>query len=225
MSKAQTASELVESSARKLLPVEQALRSHRYLAAVEAGRVPRERLREFAGEQFSILQSDRRSFEHLARRYPEPPAGEFFTGMAQGEKRAFDHLLVLGEALGIDKDWLRLYEPHPICQAYPSYVASLALGGSRADVVLAFLVNLAAWRESCARMGSALRDAYGFDSDAVEFFDFFATPPADFADRALEVVDSGLAEGESEIEARRAARLLQAYELIYWDALAENAGV
>ncbi len=145
--------------------------------------------------------------------------------MAHGEQLALDKLLVLAGTIRADEEWLRRYEPHPICQAYPSYVASLALGGSRSDVVLAFVVNLAAWGESCARMARALRDAYHLGADAVAFFEFFATPPPDFKDRALAVLESGLAEGDSELEAQRAARLLQAYELIYWDALAESAGI
>ena len=211
MAEDQAVAELVSSTGRKLRPVEQALRSHRCLAALEDRRVSPAssfRFSRATGGASSIL-----------------PAGEFFTGMAQGEERAFDHLLVFAAALGIDEDWLYRYEPHPICQAYPSYVASLALGGSRADVVLAFVGNLAAWGENCGRMGSALRAAYDYDANAVAFFDFFATPPPEFEVRALEVIKSGLAKGESEVQARRAARLLQAYELIYWDALAEAAAI
>jgi hypothetical protein len=34
------------------------------------------------------------------------------------------------------------------------------------------------------------------------------------------VIDEGLAAGESPLRAKRAARLLQAYELMFWDALA-----
>ena len=52
---------------------------------------------------------------------------------------------------------LRRHEPLPAAQAYPAYVAWLALNGSRADVALAFLANLAAWGDNCARMAGALR--------------------------------------------------------------------
>lgn len=114
---------------------------------------------------------------------------------------------------------LRGYEPHPGAQAYPAFVAWLALNGSHADVVLAFLANLAIWGGNYAKVAAALREAYGASDDAVAFFDFFASPPADFEPRALEVLDEGLAAGDSPLLARRASRLLQAYELSFWEAL------
>ncbi len=56
----------------------------------------------------------------------------------------------------------------------------------------------------------------------MSFFDFFAVPPPRFEERALEVAAAGLAAGEELDRAVRAARLLQAYELLYWDTLAQG---
>lgn len=195
----------------ELAPVERSLAEHPYLAELEAGRVPRESLRAFAGEQRAIIASDRRSFEHLAHRFPQPPAGDFFREMAAGEAQALRLLEPFAAAVGLGAD----YEPLPGCQAYPAYVAWLALNGSPADVALAFLVNLERWGRSCARMRDALRPRYG--ADAVAFFDFFAAPPAGFEERALALIAPG-----EPASARRATRLLQAYELLYWDTLADG---
>ena len=52
------AQQLVEEIRRELDPVEQELRHHPYLAALETGRVRREDLTRFAGEQHHIIQSD-----------------------------------------------------------------------------------------------------------------------------------------------------------------------
>jgi hypothetical protein len=71
-------------------------------------------------------------------------------------------------------------------------------------------------------MAAALRDRYGLDDEAVAFFDFFAAPVPGFKERTLAVAAEGLADGDSAEQARRAARLLQAYELLYWDTLAEG---
>jgi hypothetical protein len=101
-------------------------------------------------------------------------------------------------------------------------VAWLALNGSRADVVLAFLAKLAAWGENCGRVAEAPRARYRASDEAVAFFEFFASPPADFERRALAVLAAGLGEGDSPERARRATRLLQAYELSFWDAMAEG---
>ena len=59
------AQQLVEEIRRELDPVEQELRRHPYLAALEARRVRREDLTRFAGEQHHIIQSDLRSIALL----------------------------------------------------------------------------------------------------------------------------------------------------------------
>ena len=195
----------------ELAPFERSLAEHRYLAELEAGRVPVESLRAFAGEQRSIITSDRRSFEHLAQRFPQPPAGGFFRDLVAGEAEALRLLERFAAAVELGPD----YEPLAGCQAYPAYVAWLALNGSPADVALAFLANLESWGRSCARMRDALRPLYG--ADRVAFFDFFAEPPAGFEERALALITTG-----GQASGRRAARLLQAYELLYWDTLADD---
>ena len=205
------AAELLPAVRAELAPVERSLAEHRYLAELEAGRVPVESLRAFAGEQRAIITSDRRSFEHLAQRFPQPPAGGFFRDLAVGEAGALRLLERFAAAVELGPD----YEPLAGCQAYSAYVAWLALNGSPADVALAFLANLESWGRSCARMRDALRPVY--EADAVAFFDFFAKPPAGFEERALTLVATG-----PPASARRAARLLQAYELLYWDTLTDG---
>lgn len=216
------AEELVAKAREELRETADAIASHRFLDLLRARQVPGERLRDLAGEQRLIVSSDRRSFALLAARFPAGLAGEFFLGMAQSEGLALDALRGLAGWLGVTEDDLQAYEPRPGAQAYPSYVAWLAVNGSRADVVLAFVANLAAWGENCRQVAAALRESYGAGDEAVAFFDFFANPPADFEPRAVAVLDEGLAAGDSPVLARRATRLLQAYELSFWDALAEG---
>src|ERR1700730_12803249 len=108
-----SAGELVELARRALSDVEREIRSHRFFAALDEGRVPRDRLGEFAGEQYAILRSDRRSFAVLAARFPQPPAGDLFLALAAGEGQALGHLVAFAAALGLDEEALRAYEPHP----------------------------------------------------------------------------------------------------------------
>src|SRR3989442_5764393 len=144
------AEKLVEEIRRELAPVEQEIRRHPYLAALETGRVRREDLTRFAGEQHHIIQSDLRS--------------------------------------------------------------------------IALLVNFAAWGANCGRMGRALRDRYGLTEKATAFFDLFAAPPAEFEGQAMAVVAGGLARGVDPRLIKRAARLLQGYEKLYWDTLHALSG-
>jgi hypothetical protein len=71
-------------------------------------------------------------------------------------------------------------------------------------------------------MRRALAERYGLPAEALGFFDFFAAPPAGFREQIEAVASAGIAAGESPVAARRAARLLQAYELLFWDSLGEG---
>jgi thiaminase len=207
-----SARELLEWLHRELAAVDQAIRAHRYLHVP----LPVASLRAFAGEQYTILGSDRRGFAYLAARFPEPPAGDYFLGLARGEGQALQRLLALAASLGVGEDGLDAYQPMPGCQAYTAFVSWLALNGSRADLALAFLANLAAWGENCRRLADALAGRCD-----TSFFEFFAEPAPGFEQQAQAVAEQGLAAGDPPERARRAARLLQAYEVMFWDTLAD----
>ncbi len=215
------ARELIAETRAQLKAVEDKLFAHPYLSAVEEGRINREKLRLFAGEQYYVINSDLRSVALLVSRQGHGPNRDFFLGALQGEAAARDALLAFAEALKMSENDLRAYEPKPGCQAYPAYVAWLAAYGSAADFAAAFLVNLPAWGSSCARMSAALKGTYGLSSEAVAFFDLFAAPAPEFEADSLRVIQDGLDRGVDPRASARAARLIQAYELMYWDTLYE----
>jgi len=217
------AGDLLEDVRADLASVEEAIGSARFVDALAGGTVREEGLRAMAGEQRRIIASDRRSFAQLAARFPWSPAHGWFLSMEQGEAEALALLDGYAGWLALDEDWFGRYEPEPRAQAYPAFVAWLALNGSVGAVTVAFLANLAAWGENCARVAAALRDAYGAGDAAVAFFEFFAAPSPGFREDTLAVAQAGLDAGDDPREIRRAARLLQAYELQFWDALAEQS--
>jgi len=195
---------------------------NRFVDLLEAGGVPRERLTWLAGEQFRIIGSDRRSFAMLAARFPDPPAGEMFLSLAQGELHALRLLSDFAAALGWGERDLRSYEPRPLAQAYPAYLAWSALFGTCSGIALAMLANLEEWGGYCGRIAQALVSRYDLTERAVGFFRFFAEPAPGFAEQATAVVAAGLAAGEDPQEAMRAALALHAYEIAFWDALADG---
>jgi hypothetical protein len=69
-----------------------------------------------------------------------------------------------------------------------------------------------------------LLNVYGFAPDQIEFFSFFAEPIPGFEDDAIEVIATGLLEGACPRDVRRSARLLQAYELDFWQAASAAPG-
>jgi hypothetical protein len=195
---------------------------NRFVDLLEAGRVPRERLTWLAGEQFCVVGSDQRSFALLAARFPEPPAGEMFLSLAQGERHALGLLSGFAAALGWGEQDLRAYEPRPLAQAYPAYLGWSAVFGTCSGVALAMLANLQEWGSYCDRVAGALLARYGLAEPDVAFFRFFAAPPPGFTDQATSVVAAGLAAGEDPREAARAALALHAYELAFWDTLSDG---
>jgi hypothetical protein len=195
---------------------------NRFIDLLGAGGVPRERLTWLAGEQYRIVSSDQRSFALLAARFPQLPAGEMFLSLARGELDALRLLADFAAALGWQERDLRAYEPRPLAQAYPAYLAWCALFGTCSGVALAMLANLEEWGGHCRRVAAALLARYDLDEQAAGFFRFFAEPAPGFTDQAAAVVCAGLAAGEDPQEASRTARALHAYEMAFWDALADG---
>lgn len=211
---------LLREIREQLRPVEARVRDHPYIEALRQGRIERERLRIFAGEQHHIIRSDLRSFALLVSRYGgETEAREFLSDSLQGEAAALEALGGFAAALGMDEAALDSYEPLPGAHAYAAYVAWLAAYGSVAEVAGAFLVNLEAWGANCGATSEALRERYGFERSQVAFFDMFAAPPEGFEERASGLIARGLERGVEPRAIKRAARLLQGYELMYWDTL------
>lgn len=213
------AKSLIEEIKRELAPVEQEIRNPPYLAELEAGQVRREELRRFAGEQYHIIRSDLRSVALLVNRFGATASGPFFQAVLGGEAAALEALKTFAQAVGSDEALLQAYEPEAGAQAYPAFMAWLALYGSDAEVAAGFLVNFSAWGANCGRMSQALQAKYGLSAKDTAFFDLFARPPAEFEAGALAVVDGGLARGADPRLIKRAARLLQGYEKHYWDTL------
>jgi len=215
-----TARELLESARSELAPGEH---ENRLVPLIAQGTASREALAALAAEQHRIIPSDRRSFLVLASRSTEPAADGFFADLAQGELLALEQLTRFAAACGLGEQELREYEPRAGCQAYPSYLAWLALNGEPSDVVLAVVANFSAWGSYCATVAQALREHYGFDDAACGFFDFFAAPPPGGDEPALAAVQAGLDAGRGSERAREYGRLLQSYELMFWNTLAELA--
>jgi pyrroloquinoline quinone (PQQ) biosynthesis protein C len=220
---AQRARELIEEARRGIAAVEARIRQHPYLGALEARKMDRGKLATFAGQQWHIIESDLRSVALIVARSASQATRDFFMGMLQGERAALDALAAFGKAVGLPGGDLAAAEPLPGAFAYSAYVAWLAQYGSAAEFAGAFLVNLEAWGANCGRMSRALQDHYGLTKPDVAFFDLFATPPPAFEDRGLAVVDEGLAGGVDPARIRRAARMLQGFELLYWDSMLQAA--
>jgi hypothetical protein len=102
---------------------------NRLVALIADGKAPRSVFRYIAAEEHRIVPSDWRSFLQLAARSDDYGASDFFAGLAQGEGTALGKLSALNQAVGLDDKALREHQPLPGCQAYPSFMAWMALNG------------------------------------------------------------------------------------------------
>ncbi|MBF8260921.1 MAG: TenA family transcriptional regulator, partial [candidate division NC10 bacterium] len=68
----------VERVRHELQPIEAKILNHRYLQALEAGRIGRERLRIFASQQGYIIGSDLRSVALMVTRASSEESRRFF---------------------------------------------------------------------------------------------------------------------------------------------------
>jgi thiaminase len=210
---------LVEQTRQELRTVEAEIRRHPYLDTLEAGAVSREDLRCFAGQQYHIIGSDLRAMALVIVKAESAETREFFWDGMQGERTAVEALEVFATALAMPVADLKRAEPIPGTFAYSAYVAWLALFGSCAEFAAAFLVNLEAWGSNCARMSQALKGRYHMNDGDLGFFTLFSNLPPGFEQRALGVIQEGLNQGVEATRIKRAARMLQGYELFYWDTL------
>ncbi|MFI6406154.1 transcriptional regulator [Streptomyces sp. NPDC050548] len=186
------------------------------VARIETGTAPIETLATLALEQHRVIPADRRAFLHLAQRETATPeAADFFAFLAEGEAMAGERLIAFAEACGVDEARLSTYEPLPGCQAYPAYVAWLALNADPTDVVAALTSNFAEWGGYCATIAGALRSQYCFTDEACGFFDLFAEPSPELDEKALR------ASGANKGLVNTYSTLLKAYEASFWSTLSD----
>ncbi|MEU3956777.1 hypothetical protein AB0F45_31420 [Streptomyces achromogenes] len=195
---------------------------NRFLDVLEQGRMPKERLKRLAGELYHLVRSDHRSFALLASRFPDAPAGDLFLAMAQGEAQALELLGGFATAVGLTTEDLRTYEPQPLAQAYPAYLARAALSGTASDTALALLANVAQSTGTYTRVADALVARHGIEERALEHFRYFADTPQALLDQATATLADGLAGGDDPVAAVRCAWTVHALEAAFWNCLAHG---
>ena len=212
---------LVERVRQELMPLNERILNHPYLQALQAGRIERGRLRLFAAQQSYIIGSDLRSVAQMVARAGSERSRGFFLELLEGERAALKALSLFSAAVVAAPGPPISDEPLPGAFAYCAFVAWLSLYASEAEFAGAFLINLPVWGANCGRMAEALRSRYGLSDAEIAFFTMFATAPQGFEDRAAAVVAEGLERNVATAKIRRAASLLQGYELLFWDTMAQ----
>lgn len=221
---------------------EEKLSNHPFLIDAEKGSLAMPQKRAFVCEQLAIQRSDAVSFAFLAGHMefrpkslttataPSPINGPYykeyedlFQFLLGGELYAANLLLDHARYLGLEGEaaMASCQRVSPLAQAYPSYWARLALSRQRSAGAAACAVNFPAWGTMCGRLAKAYGKAdQSLPADGgckeLAFIQFFATPIENLNELAAAVMMQ-----DEEItyeEVAEHVRLLQEYELLFWDA-------
>ena len=213
---------LIQDIRANLLPTADAIRNHRYISAISDGRVSRKSLHDFCGNQFQMWKNN--ATQVSMARFASHPYRDVFLTPPEIEESAAKQVAALASDLGMDQQALEEFEPSAEAFGYAAYKAWLICFGAPSEMACARLFNLEVWSDTCTRIGQGLRTHYGLSADQTHFFDEF-TGLDDLQTRSLTVIEEGLQKGHSPQSIARAARLMQDYELMFWDALAESEGL
>ena len=203
--------EVLEELRGELEPLNRSVLGHRLLVEAEEGRLPLDRVRFFVANQLYIVPHDLRSLSVLLARSRLPDEEAFFKRLVDGDHAALAALRRLAAELGVDPG--ESYSVSPEAVAYTHYLAWLALYATPGEAAVAMTVNLPVWGAAVARLGRALRERYGVRETG--FFDLFAGDYRPLEEAAYPIIERYL----DWPAYRRAARLIQAYERMFWDAV------
>ncbi len=198
-----------------LAPLNQKIANHPYIVDAEEGVLPLDKIKAFAANQYYIVSFDTRSLALMLSRSTNLEELRFFEKMVKGDLEGLSHLLKMTEALGLTSQELEDYAPIPEAVAYTHYLSTLAQFASPGVQAMALVANLPVWGSNCGRLSQALREKHQINETS--FLDLFSAPTEAMEAEALQIVDCYLPVEEK--PARRAARFIQAYELMFWDGI------
>jgi thiaminase len=198
-----------------LAPLNERIQNHPYIIDAEKRALPLEKIKAFSANQYYVVDGDVRSLALMLSRSTNSEELRFFEEMMKGDLEGLARLLRMAEALGLSSQELENYSPIPEALAYSHYLCTLAQFASPGVQALALIANLPVWGSNCGRLSKTLRDQYQIEETS--FLDLFSASAEGIEAPALRIVDRYLPGQEESM--RRAARLIQAYELMFWDGI------
>lgn len=188
---------------------------HPLLKDAETRRLSEDKIKIFVIQQNYIVSYDLRSLALMLTRSKHQDEIDFFQPLIQGDAEALRRLHTFAEELGLKVEELSSQPLIPEAVAYTHYLAWLAIYANPGEQAAALIVNLPVWGEACKRFGAALKENYGYKK--LGFFELFSEP-FDALERAAFKVMNRYIEGSSE-NMKRFAKMIQRYELMFWDGI------
>lgn len=230
METAKSAKEIIASLRKEpfSLETDEKLANHPVVQEARAGTLSLKVVERFLCEQYHIIAADTRTMEHLVARFEANEVlREYFQFFLAGEKMGYGKLLNMAKAMKLSESDLENYEPQANAQGYPSYLCRLAHYGEAPQIAAAIAVNFPAFGQMCSSLADSLKKNYNMKEEDVDFVRFFAAGDLDEgAVKAIEAYNTNEKGKLNEVhykDIKRAVRLLQAYEVMFWDSIYSSA--
>lgn len=226
METTKTAKEILESLRKEpfSLETDEKLANHPVVKEAKAGTLSLKVVERFLCEQYHIIASDTRTLDHLVTRFDgNQVIRDYFQFFLDGEKMGYGKLLTMAKAMKLSESDLENYEPQALAQGYPSYLCRLAHHGEAPQIAAAIAVNFPAFGKMCSSLADALKENYNMKEEDVDFVRFFAA--GDLDEEAVKVIKAYNANDKGKLnevhykDIKRAVRLLQSYEVMFWDSV------
>ncbi|PWH14727.1 MAG: hypothetical protein DDG59_12410 [Anaerolineae bacterium] len=223
-SKPPAALELIQQTRHQLEPLMHQIITHRFLDALAAKQVPLPALQTLAAQQHHIVTSGIRNLALLVSRFGHLPSRTILNDFLQAEFVVRERIPAFAEAVGLSREQLPQTPKLAKAMMFSYFISSVCLYGCDADLILAFRFDSEVWIQNSLRVYRALRSEYGLTTPQAEFFKIYENyREAD--ERVSPYLQAALERGESPAQMQETARLLLEYELQFWEAMAETAGV
>jgi len=209
------ASSLLREVREYLAPLNERILRHRYITDAEEGMLKPDQIRAFVSNQYYIVSYDIKSLGLMLARSSTGKEADFFKNVLDGDMEGLSRLVKLAQALGLSAEELAGYSAIPGAVAYTHYLVTLASFAQPGEQAMALIVNLPVWGANCVRLSRALRAKYRIDETG--FLDIFTSPMEEAEKSASEVIEDYLPQRREHM--KRAAALVQAYELMFWDGI------
>jgi len=207
--------EFIERIRLDLHDINSKILNHKFIKDLSEGKIELNKIKYFLSQQYYIATHDARALAIMYSRC-EYPDNEFFFQLLLGHQQALKNLTKDLKSLSIDPSIIKEILNHKAI-AYTNFLLSLAWYGTLEEQIVAILINFPIFVSNINKMGSILKERYGIE---VKFF-LEAKWEKDLEDLGLSILDKLTLEGR-EKELRLISRLIQEYELDYWDAVYEG---
>lgn len=231
----------------ELRPLLERIVTHRFVAALEQGTVPKEVLKVLAAQQYKIVSRGLQNTALLLSRFGDRPSRTKLQQFLEAEYAVQEAVLVFAAALGLKEEDLWRAPAVLEAQMFSYYETFVCLYGTDAELITGLYFDAKVWIANAGRVSRALQQRYGFTPETTRFFDMYANYlPQDeetlpYIQAALErgvalgdcpgctiddvSLQAGLQRGIAAVQIRDSVRLLLEAEWYFWEAMARAAGL